>query len=99
MEQIDVIQYEKDLKKQRLKRLMKNKQALSAAFIGVAQIPSIIFNDMTFFKVFGGAVIGLEFSLLRRYWKREKQCTKYRYFNVEHGCIIWFKESWYLQHG
>ena len=71
MEQIDVIQYEKDLKKQRLKRLMKNKQALSAAFIGVAQIPSIIFNDMTFFKVFGGAVIGLEFSLLRRYWKRE----------------------------
>ena len=72
MEQIDVIQYEKDLKKQRLKRLMKNKQALSAAFIGAAQIPSIIFNDMTFFKVFGGAVIGLEFSLLRRYWKREK---------------------------
>lgn len=72
MEQIDVIQYEKDLKKQRLKRLMHNKQALSAAFIGVAQIPSIIFNDMTFFKVFGGAVIGLEFSLLRRYWKRER---------------------------
>ena len=71
MEQIDVIQYEKDLKKQRLKKLMKNKQALSAAFIGVAQIPSIIFNDMTFFKVFGGAVIGLEFSLLRKYWKRE----------------------------
>lgn len=72
MEQIDVIQYEKDLKKQRLKRLMKNKHALSAAFIGVAQIPSIIFNDLTFFKVFGGAVIGLEFSLLRRYWKRER---------------------------
>lgn len=72
MEQIDVIQYEKDLKKQRLKRLMKNKQALSAAFIGAAQIPSIIFNDMTFFKVFGGAVIGLEFSLLRNYWKRER---------------------------
>ena len=43
MEQIDVIQYEKDLKKQRLKRLMKNKQALSAAFIGAAQIHSIIF--------------------------------------------------------
>ena len=72
MEQIDVMAYEKDLKKQRLKRLMKNKQALSAAFIGAAQISSIIFNDMTFFKVFGGAVIGLEFSLLRRYWKREK---------------------------
>lgn len=71
MEQIDVIQYEKDLKKQRLKRLMHNKQALSAAFIGVAQIPSIILNDMTFFKVFGGAIIGIEFSLLRRYWKRE----------------------------
>lgn len=72
MEQIDVIQYEKNLKKQRLKRLMKNKQALSAAFIGAAQIPSIIFNDMTFFKAFGGAVIGLEFSLLRRYWKKER---------------------------
>lgn len=72
MEQIDVIQYEKDLKKQRLKRLMKDKQALSAAFIGAAQIPSIFFNELPFFKAFGGAIIGLEFSLLRRYWKRER---------------------------
>lgn len=71
MEQIDVIAYEKDLKKQRFKRLMHNKQAISAAAIGIAQIPSIFLNDLTFFKIFGGVVIGLEFSLLRRYWKRE----------------------------
>ncbi len=71
MEQIDVMQYEADLKKNRFKRLMHNKQAISAAAIGIAQIPSIFLNDLTFFKIFGGVVIGLEFSLLRRYWKRE----------------------------
>ena len=72
MEQIDVIAYEKDLKKNRFKRLTQNKQAISAAAIGVAQLPSIFFNDLPFFKIFGGVVIGLEFSLLRKYWKRER---------------------------
>lgn len=71
MEKIDVIAYEKELKKSRFKRLMKNKQAISAAAIGLAQIPTIFLNDLTFFKIFGGVVIGLEFSLLKRYWKRE----------------------------
>jgi hypothetical protein len=51
---------------------MKNKQAITAAAIGVAQIPSIILNDLSFFKIFGGVVIGLEFSMLRKYWKKEK---------------------------
>ena len=60
MEQIDVIAYEKNLKKQRFKRLMKNKQAITAAAI------------FSFFKIFGGVVIGLEFSMLRKYWKKEK---------------------------
>jgi hypothetical protein len=72
MEQIDVIAYEKDLKKQRLKRLMKNKHALTAALCGIVQIPTILFNDLTFLKIFGGVTIGIEFSLLRNYWKRER---------------------------
>lgn len=72
MEQIDVMAYEKNLKKNRFKRLMKNKYAITAASVGVAQIPSIFINDLAFFKVFAGFVIGLEFSMLRRYWKRER---------------------------
>lgn len=71
MEQIDVIQYEKDLKKQRLKRFIKNKQALSAAFIAAANIPGAIMNDTAFFRAFNTFIIGLEISMLRRYWKRE----------------------------
>ena len=72
MEKIDVIAYEKDLNKQRLKRLTKNKNAISAALISIAQLPGIFLNDLTFFKIFGGVVIGLEFSLLKNYWKRER---------------------------
>ena len=71
MEQIDVIAYEKDLKRKRFKRLMRNKQAITAAVIGAAQIPSMLLNDLTFFKIFGGVVIGFELSLLKKYWKKE----------------------------
>lgn len=72
MEQIDVQDFEKELKKTRIKRMLKNKRVIYSVAISIAQLSSIILNDISFFKVFGGVVIGFEFSLLKRYWKREK---------------------------
>jgi hypothetical protein len=72
MEQIDVIQYQKELKKGRLQRLSHNKETLFAVVVGALSIQNALLNEAAFFRAFSAFVIGLEVSQLRRCWKKEE---------------------------
>lgn len=78
MEQIDVIKYRKELKKERPKRLLHDRQALFAAIVGAANLPSAILNESAFFRAFSAFVIGLEISQLRRRWKKQEIIEEYK---------------------
>ena len=72
MEQIDVLKFEEDLKKGRLKRMMHDRSSITAAIIGVAQIPTMFINDIHFFRAMACFVAGIEIATLKRHWKRQE---------------------------
>lgn len=82
MEQIDVIKFEEDLKKGRLKRMMHDKSSITAAIIGAAQIPTMFINDIHFFRALACFVAGIEIATLKRHWKRQENLEKEQTINM-----------------
>lgn len=71
MAEIDILAYEEELKKEQLKRFLKNKKVLTAAFVALMQVPTIILNEISLLKLMCALIIGIQMSSIKTEWLRE----------------------------
>ena len=72
MEQIDVLQYEKELKKDRIIRLAKNHKSLTSALVALTNFTCASITDQAFIRALLCFTAGMQISILKRYWNQEK---------------------------
>lgn len=70
MAEFDMLEYQKELKSSRLKRLLKNKKALIALGVMGANIPGVFINEFDYLQALSAFVIGFEIELLKREYQK-----------------------------
>lgn len=71
MQEIDILELSKDLKKTRYQRLLHNKHAISSGCIIAANTISLCISDYALLKALFCLTIGFEASQIRRQWLKE----------------------------
>ncbi len=85
MEQIDVMKYEEELKKGRLKRMFQKRQTLTTTLIGAVNATNAIISDTDFFRAFSIIIAGIELIELKKYWKQEGKAEEAQLFEMLRG--------------
>lgn len=70
MAEMDIIKLEQELKKTRVKRLIKNKNSALSLAVLTASIPCIFLNEIDILRSLSAFMTGLEIQILTREWKK-----------------------------